>query len=115
MGVCEDDFLKETVVMEEKKPSKESYFEQVLNDVRWLSAIKMRFDLKSETKVVQMLRSFELEMLCLGKGYHKDMEDYKSHFFCWLNKQGTVENQAAYGSKFTPRSTEGGTIYTGGF
>lgn len=115
MGVCEDEFLKGAVMMEEKKPSKESYFEEVSKDVRWISAIKVRFDLKSEAKVMQMLQTFELEMLCLGKGSHKDMEDYKSHFFSWLNKQGSAQDQPSYGSKFTPRSTEGGTIYSGEF
>ena len=115
MGVREDDFLKGARIVDEKKPGKESYFEEVSNDVKWISAIKMRFELKSEAKVMQMLNAFELEMLCLGKGRHKDMEDYKSHFFSWLNKQGTAQDQTSYGSKFTPRSTEGGTIYSGEF
>lgn len=115
IGVREGFLGKENQIVQEKKPSKESYFQVASNDFSWMDAIKKRFALESESKVIDVLRTFELEMTCLGRSGHKDMEDYKSHFCSWLNKQELLQSPFAYGSKFTPRSTEGGTIYSGGF
>ena len=97
------------------KTSKESYFSFLSNSDPWLEVMKRRFKLPDRSKVKTWLETFELDMACRGKGLHKDLSDYQSHFCDWLSKQNLEQSKSMYGSKFTPRSSHGGQLYESTF
>lgn len=65
--------------------------------------------------VRHLLESFELDILCRGKDSHENFQDYMSHFCDWVNKQKAQTGTLEYGSKFTPKSSSSGKIYTNQF
>lgn len=112
---CEGIFGEEENGEAEKKTSKESYFSFLSNSDPWLEVMKRRFKLPDRSKVKTWLETFELDMACRGKGMHKDLSDYQSHFCDWLSKQNLEHPKSMYGSKFTPRSSHGGQLYKSTF
>lgn len=112
---CEGIFGEEENGEAEKKTSKESYFSFLSNSDPWLEVMKRRFKLPDRSKVKTWLETFELDMACRGKGMHKDLSDYQSHFCDWLRKQNLEHPKSMYGSKFTPRSSHGGQLYKSTF
>lgn len=112
---CEGIFGEEENGEAEKKTSKESYFSFLSNSDPWLEVMKQRFKLPDRSKVKTWLEIFELDMACRGKGLHKDLSDYQSHFCDWLRKQNLEHPKSMYGSKFTPRSSHGGQLYKSTF
>lgn len=98
-----------------KKPSKESYYDNLIKNSRWLSGICKRYRLDSVEVARHLLESFELDMLCRGKESHENLQDYMSHFCDWVNKQKAQTGTLEYGSKFTPKSSSSGKIYTNQF
>lgn len=108
---CEEIFGEVENGGAEKKTSKESYFSLLSNSVSWLEVMRLRFKLPDRSKVKTWLETFELDMACRGKGSHRDLSDYQSHFCDWLGKQDLEHPRSMYGSKFTPRSSHGGRLY----
>ena len=98
-----------------KKPSKESYYDTLSQNNRWLLGICKRYRLASVDAARQLLESFELDMLCRGKDSHEGIQDYMSHFCDWVNKQKPQPDTSEFGSKFTPQSSRSGMIYTNQF
>lgn len=107
---------------EQKKARKESMLEQLENDEVWMKAITRKFSLPDIELARQKLEEFDLDMVCRGKGQHKDLQDYQSHFCDWLykNLSATSKNNYQYGiskqekqggSRFVPQSSKG-EIYT---
>lgn len=108
---CEEIFGEVENGGAEKKTSKESYFSLLSNSDSWLEVMRLRFKLPDRSKVKTWLETFELDMTCRGKGSHRDLSDYQSHFCDWLGKQDLEHPRSMYGSKFTPRSSHGGQLY----
>lgn len=108
---CEEIFGEVENGGAEKKTSKESYFSLLSNSDSWLEVMRLRFKLPDRSKVKTWLETFELDMACRGKGSHRDLSDYQSHFCDWLGKQDLEHPRSMYGSKFTPRSSHGGQLY----
>ena len=108
---CEGIFGEEENGGAEKKTSKEIYFSLLSNSDPWLDVMKQRFKLPDRSKVKTWLETFEQDMACRGKGLHRDLSDYQSHFCDWLSKQNLEHRKSMYGSKFTPRSSHGGQLY----
>mgnify|MGYP002517974586 FL=1 len=98
-----------------KKPSKESYYDNLRQNKRWLLVICKRYRLATVGAARHLLESFELDMLCRGKDAHVGLQDYMSHFCDWVNKQKPQSDASEYGSKFTPKSSSSGMIYTNQF
>ena len=112
---CEGRKFQNGKELAEKKPSKESYYDSLIQNSRWLSGICKRYQLDSVEVVRHLLESFELDMLCRGKESHENLQDYMSHFCDWVNKQKAQTGTLEYGSKFTPKSSSSGKIYTNQF
>lgn len=98
-----------------KKPGKESYHTRLSENTRWLQGICKRYRLATVEVARQLLDSFELDMLCRGKDSHVDLQDYMSHFCDWVNKQKSQQENIEYGSKFTPKASSAGMIYSSQF
>ena len=126
----EEDFFEVLSGKEEKenlqkKARKESFFETLKNDERWLGAIARKFSIDNVEHVRGNLEDFDLDMICRGKIDHKDIQDYMSHFVDWLYKNrsttskdniqyGISKYEKQFGSRSVPKSSEGG-IYSDPF
>ena len=113
---------KEAKENQQKKARKESFFETLENDERWLGAIARKFSIANVELVKGKLEHFDLDMVCRGKIDHKDIQDYMSHFVDWLYKNinttsknytqyGISKQEKQFGSRFVPQSSKG-EIYT---
>ena len=107
---------KEAKENQQKKARKESFFETLENDERWLGAIARKFSIANVELVKGKLEDFDLDMVCHGK------IDYMSHFVDWLYKNisttsknytqyGISKQEKQFGSRFVPQSSKG-EIYT---
>ena len=109
---------------QQKKGEKESFLSLSLHDDVWLGAIKKKFAFKSIEEVKDKVENFDLHYICRGNKEHKDIVDYKSHFYDWLKfnlmeqsprkRKCTPNAERWEGEKFVPKSSEGG-IYNGPF
>ena len=108
---CEGRKFQNGKELAEKKPSKESYYFALLDESSWLEAVRSRYHFANLHEVLDLLRTFNLDMQCRGKEKHDDLSDYKSHFCDWLKKQDFKKPKSVYGSRYTPQASDGRTIY----
>lgn len=108
---CEGRKFQNGKELAEKKPSKESYYFALLDESSWLEAVRSRYHFANIHEVLDLLRTFNLDMQCRGKEKHDDLSDYKSHFCDWLKKQDFKKLKSVYGSRYTPQASDGRTIY----
>lgn len=116
---------KEEKENQQKKARKESFLELLQQDEFWLEAIARKFSLARVELVKSRLADFDLDMICRGKTTHTDIQDYKSHFVDWLNKNintttksnnqyGVSKQDKQNGGRFVPQSSKG-EVYTKAF
>ena len=98
-----------------KESSVESFSVVLSQNNRWLRGICKRFRLANIEAAINLLDSFELDLLCRGKERHVNIQDYMSHFCDWVNKQKTQQPFPDYGSKLTPKHSSSEMIYTNQF
>lgn len=108
---CEGRKFSDGDGLEEKKSSKESYYFALLDETCWLEAVRSRYHFANIHEVLDLLRTFNLDIQCRGKEKHDDLSDYKSHFCDWLKKQDFKKPKSNYGSRYTPQASDGRTIY----
>ena len=102
----------------EEKTSKETFFENLKNDIKWQRAIMRYFKYDNIEKVIEKIDEFDDYITIRGKENHLDMEDLKSHFFDWMKKNlkenGIYKQAKRKTNGSVPKSSEGG-IYSDPF
>lgn len=78
----------------QKKARKESFSRLLLENSEWIEAMKRSFGF-TEEQLTNKISDFECDLLCRGKGPHKDQQDYMGHLCDWLSKNRLKTQQSS--------------------
>ena len=78
----------------QKKARKESFSRLLLENSEWIEAMKRSFGF-TEEQLRNKISDFECDLLCRGKGPHKDQQDYMGHLCDWLIKNRLKTQQSS--------------------
>ena len=78
----------------QKKARKESFSRLLLENSEWIEAMKRSFGF-TEEQLRNKISDFECDLLCRGKGPHKDQQDYMGHLCDWLSKNRLKTQQSS--------------------